>query len=454
MDAAPKSGLHGDHGSRHGHDRLPSLDRRQSRDDDRRVIAGAGVPARTSIRRASRPRRGRHDGRPPVYSDATLSTPTGDQLATGTPLRVAQVAAPVTPPGGSGPVPAVQVSTLDGATTGWVGGNGLAPRDSVGPNLWSLDGVTTITPNFDGANDSLNLLARFSEPVAWTAKILDAGSTVVASLAGSGDSAVLGWNPVVAGAAPPTADYTWSLHATDGWGNTGLDTGGVIHLVSGTVPPSGVLSFAPITAATTNGLTSTYGITFAGPVSGPLGGRFHDHRIGLRMRCRRADWHRRELHGRRERLHHRQDRPDPGAGIHPRRRRQRPGRRDQRPLRPVRPLGPGTRRPEGRAAGRRRDLGRQVAGPRHLDLTDPGGAGIRSYDIAQSSDGGAFATIRSALPGASLALSLAPGHSYRFEVRATDKANNRSGWVAGSAISPQLVEQTATGVAAHFSKWW
>ena len=411
------------------------------------VIAGAGVPA-TNLDPATlqAPGAAITTAGLPVYSDATLTTPSGDQLATGVRLRVAQVAAPVTPPGGSAPVPAVQVATLDGATTGWVGGDGLAPRDSVGPKLWALDGATTITPNFDGANDSLNLLARFSEPVTWTAKVLNAGSTVVASLAGSGDSAVLGWNPVVGGVAPPTGDYTWSLHANDGWGNTALDTGGTIHLASGSVPPSGVLSFGPVTAATTNGLASTYAMTFAAPVTGlsaadftitgsasgcvvgaPVGSGA-SYTVGV-SGCTAGKIV----------LTLEPGSVLDGVGSGP------AGAISAHYVlydrsAPV-PTAPKTALQSGGAIS-----GGLLPALITWTATDPGGAGIRNYDIAQSSDGGAFATIRSALPGASLALSLAPGHSYRFEVRATDKAKNRSAWVAASTLSLQLVEQTTSGI--------
>src|SRR5207253_2783573 len=44
---------------------------------------------------------------------------------------------------------------------------------------------------------------------------------------------------------------------------------------------------------------------------------------------------------------------------------------------------------------------------------------------------------------------LAPGHTYRFEIRARDKAGNIGAWRAGATITPVLTQQTSTAV--HFS---
>jgi hypothetical protein len=81
--------------------------------------------------------------------------------------------------------------------------------------------------------------------------------------------------------------------------------------------------------------------------------------------------------------------------------------------------------------------------------SDVGGSGPKSFDVARSLDGGAFAVVASALPGMSWATTLTPGHSYRFEVRARDKAGNLGGWKIGSTLKPALTQQTSTAV--HFS---
>jgi hypothetical protein len=81
--------------------------------------------------------------------------------------------------------------------------------------------------------------------------------------------------------------------------------------------------------------------------------------------------------------------------------------------------------------------------------TDVGPAGIASYDLARSIDGGAFTTIATGLTSKSLVTSMAVGHAYRFEVRGKDKAGNIGTWHAGSTIKASLTQQTSTLV--HFS---
>ncbi|MGH9887716.1 MAG: hypothetical protein ACREBE_19450, partial [bacterium] len=81
--------------------------------------------------------------------------------------------------------------------------------------------------------------------------------------------------------------------------------------------------------------------------------------------------------------------------------------------------------------------------------SDIGPAGIASYDVARSYDGHAFTTIASGITGTSFGWALTPGHTYRFEVRARDKAGNVSAWKAGPTLRPALTQQTSTAV--HFS---
>jgi hypothetical protein len=337
------------------------------------------------------------------------------------------------------------VATLDGATTGWAGGAGLAPRDSVGPQLWAMDGATTVSPNYDGSHDTLSLLARFSESVTWTARISNSASSVVATLTGTGDSAIIAWDPIVGGVVPPDGDYTSSLHAVDGWGNAALDSSGTFHLASSPPAPTGVLTFRPTTAAATNASVISYSLVFAGSVTGltaadfTMTGTVSGCVVGAPVGS--ASTYTLSVSG-------------CSAG------------------RLVLTLQPGAVT-DGLASG---PAGGIAAGAVIIDRsaptvtapkatlpstgtlpvstlpalltwtgTDTGGAGIGSYDVAQSTDGGVFTVIRSALPGASLTLGLAPGHAYRFEVRATDKASNRGTWVAGPTLYPTLVQQS-TGV--------
>jgi len=73
---------------------------------------------------------------------------------------------------------------------------------------------------------------------------------------------------------------------------------------------------------------------------------------------------------------------------------------------------------------------------------DNGPAGIDSYDVRRSVDGGAFKKIESNWIEDSLKRSLDPGRAYRFEVRATDKAGNVGPWKAGPTIRPRLLQQS------------
>ena len=86
--------------------------------------------------------------------------------------------------------------------------------------------------------------------------------------------------------------------------------------------------------------------------------------------------------------------------------------------------------------------------PASLNLAgkDPGGAGVRSYEVKRSIDGGAYVSLGSDIATPALALSLTPGHSYRFEVRAKDNAGNVGAWVVGPAIRPYLPQQASTGI--------
>jgi len=79
--------------------------------------------------------------------------------------------------------------------------------------------------------------------------------------------------------------------------------------------------------------------------------------------------------------------------------------------------------------------------------TDPGGAGVRSYEIKRSVDGGAFTLFDSGVTGTSMAVTLTPGHTYRFEVRATDRAGNVGAWVAGPTVRAYLTQQTRSSIS-------
>ncbi|HTK44178.1 MAG TPA: glycosyl hydrolase family 18 protein [Patescibacteria group bacterium] len=79
--------------------------------------------------------------------------------------------------------------------------------------------------------------------------------------------------------------------------------------------------------------------------------------------------------------------------------------------------------------------------------SDTGGAGVATYDVRRSRDGGPFADLATGLTGTALAVSLAPGHTDRFEVRARDRAGNVGGWIAGATLRPSLLQQSSPTIA-------
>jgi hypothetical protein len=84
--------------------------------------------------------------------------------------------------------------------------------------------------------------------------------------------------------------------------------------------------------------------------------------------------------------------------------------------------------------------------------TDPGGAGVRDYDLRRSVDGGAFQDVAVDTTATSMAIALAPGHSYRFAVRARDRAGNVGAWVVGATLRPALVQDRA-GAITYAGGW-
>jgi hypothetical protein len=78
-------------------------------------------------------------------------------------------------------------------------------------------------------------------------------------------------------------------------------------------------------------------------------------------------------------------------------------------------------------------------------------SGINHYDLKESVDGGAFSLVSSPT-GTSATVNLNPGHSYKFEVRATDNAGNVSGYKAGAQFTLTAFQETA-GAITYTSGW-
>lgn len=75
-----------------------------------------------------------------------------------------------------------------------------------------------------------------------------------------------------------------------------------------------------------------------------------------------------------------------------------------------------------------------------------GGAGVRHYEVARSKDGAAYVTIDAADPWPSITRAVAPGHTYRFRVRAIDSAGNAGRWSYGSTFGLVAISQSSSAV--------
>jgi hypothetical protein len=380
-----------------------------------------------------------------VDTGQDLATTSGTSLATGTKLRVDSIVPGTTAPDGTIAPPAVQVHTLDNGTAGWVSGAGLAPADSASPALRSVTGIATISPNYDGVNDHLNLWARLSEAASWTWSLAAPDGTVLRSMAGSTDLFALTWDGLPGGLPAPAGTYHWTLHAADAWGNPALDTGGDVTVVTLPVPAATVSSFVSLVGGATNATTVSYQLTFSSPVTGLTGASFT--RTGTATACVVANptgagttWSI-AITGCSEgtvaltlaanAVQNMSSLAGPAAPV-------------TAPTVTVDRTKPVVGAPTTNFRGA--TVSSTMAVSVIVAATDTGGAGIATYDIARSADGAAFATLASGLTTTTLSTSVTSGHSYRYEVRAHDRAGNLSAWVAGPTLYPSVVEQTSTAV--------
>jgi flagellar hook assembly protein FlgD len=155
-----------------------------------------------------------------VYADETL-TAGGDSgpaasLSRDTKLRLVARSGSTTPDG----APILEVASLDGATTGWMSGADLLPRDSASPVVWTTDdGDGAFSPNGDGRGDTFRLTGRISEVADWSARFEDQDGMVLGTRSGSGDTFSATWDGLVGGTPMPDGTYRWELVVRDEWGN-------------------------------------------------------------------------------------------------------------------------------------------------------------------------------------------------------------------------------------------
>ncbi len=349
------------------------------------------------------------------------------------------------------------VGAMDMQTTDVIAGAAVATTaaatsasgDTVAPELWSVDGPRSLEPNFDGKADRLNLLARYSETVNWTAELKNADGDIVRTQTGTNHQPNMTWDLKVSGVLAPDGDYTWNLHATDAAGNAGADASGPFTITAKPTPTTGVLSFAPTTPTTTTSGSIAYELHFAAPVTGLSTGDFTrtgtapscvlaapvgsgaDYTIGF-SGCSTGTvtlllnsgtvtdgtaW---GPAGPISAAKVTIDRSVPKATT------------PKVMLRTGLPL-------EGASATQRLLVQVSWGG------TDTG-SGIASYDVARSYDGGAFATIASATTATSINWTMTPGHNYRFRVRARDKAGNLGTWVTTSTWYPVLTQNSSASL--------
>jgi hypothetical protein len=325
-----------------------------------------------------------------------------------------------------------------------------ASADTIGPDLWSVDGPRTISPNFDGVADGLNLLARWSEPVNWTAEIRNAANEVVRTQAGSGYQGTITWDAKANGVLAPAGDYTYTLHATDLAGNPGADGTGTFTIEDQATPDTGVLSFVNTSPLVTTSSTVVFALTFAAPVTGlavadltrvgtapncvigaPVGSGAaytititgcSTGSVGLYLNAGMvvdAALHAGPA-GPISSPRVTVDRTAPKATA------PKPSLRTGLPL-------------EGTSTSQRLLIRLSWSG------TDTG-AGIASYDVARSYDGGAYSTIAAGTTATSMNWTMTPGHTYRFRVRARDRAGNLGSWAYASTWSSALIQQSSSAV--------
>lgn len=79
-------------------------------------------------------------------------------------------------------------------------------------------------------------------------------------------------------------------------------------------------------------------------------------------------------------------------------------------------------------------------------------SGIARYELAQSTDGGAWTAISTTLTSPTATRSLATQHTYRFRVRAIDRAGNVGAWAYGSTF--RLSRYSESNRAIRYSGSW
>jgi flagellar hook assembly protein FlgD len=151
-----------------------------------------------------------------VYGAANTVAAPGTTLPAGTRLHI--VAEPVQASATGAPL--VEVRGLDDPSiTGFMIATDLLPRDSTAPVVRTLDVGGALSPNADGIADQATLSGSFTETVAWTVRVLDAGHAVLFEKNGTGVTFEVSWNGLSSGHPVADGTYTVSVSGTDAWSN-------------------------------------------------------------------------------------------------------------------------------------------------------------------------------------------------------------------------------------------
>lgn len=325
-----------------------------------------------------------------------------------------------------------------------------ASGDTTAPELWSVDGPTALTPNFDGVADKLYLLGRFSEPVSWTATYRNADGDVLKTQTGGSHLAGMGWDLKVDGALAPDGDYTWNLSATDAAGNAMPDASGPFTIDAGSTPDTGVTKLAPTTPLMTKSGTISYELHFGGPVTGLSAADFT--RTGSSPGCvvgapvgSGADY-----------TITLTSCSSGSVGLYLNQLSVTDGSSTVGPAGPivaatvtVDNTAPKATTPKPTL---RTGIALETASTSQrvmMRLTWTGsdvGSGVASYDVQRSYDGAAYETIKSATTANSLDWTMYLGPSYKFRVRARDKAGNVGPWTTAYSWTGALRQNSYSSI--------
>jgi flagellar hook assembly protein FlgD len=164
-----------------------------------------------------------------LFADAALTSDAGTglppaTLALGTKVRLDEAESSING------IAVYAIHTLDGSASGFMAGPSLTPRDSASPVVWTVNaGTGAFSPNGDGSQDTFDVNGQLSESADWHVTFSNAGGDVLRTVSGNGRTYDATWSGLDGSAPEPDGTYTYTISATDGWGNPpGTRTGSVV----------------------------------------------------------------------------------------------------------------------------------------------------------------------------------------------------------------------------------